>query len=94
MNAVPLSAIKIMNKISNTSLLPGDIFRPEMHLKQLEFMNSACGPFKRNQKKKKQTNKKQKKIKNQLKNFINQLLEDFKKEEFILHLKIMYGVLI
>ena len=55
MNAVPLSAIKIMNKISNTSLLPGDIFRPEMHLKQLEFMNSACGPFKRNQKK--QTNK-------------------------------------
>ena len=33
-------------------------------------------------------------IKNQLKNFISQLLENFKKEEFILHLKTIFGVVI
>ena len=34
------------------------------------------------------------KINNLQMNFINQLLENFKKEEFILHLKIIFGVLI
>ena len=33
------------------------------------------------------------KISNQLKNFINQSLEYFKKEEFILHLKKIFGML-
>ena len=34
-----------MNKIVNTFLLAGDKFMPEMHLKQLGFTYSACGPF-------------------------------------------------
>ena len=37
-----------MNKIGNTFLLAGDIFMPEMYLKQPEFTYSACGPFTRN----------------------------------------------
>ena len=32
-----------MNAIVNKLLLPGDIFVPEMHLKQRRFTYSACG---------------------------------------------------
>ena len=34
-----------MNEIVNKFLLAGDIFMPEMHLKQPGFNYSACGPF-------------------------------------------------
>ena len=34
-----------MNEIVNKFLLAGDIFMPEMHLKQPSFTYSACGPF-------------------------------------------------
>ena len=37
-----------MNKNVNTFLLVGDKFMPEMHLKQLAFTYSACGPFTKN----------------------------------------------
>ena len=37
-----------MNEIVNKFLLVGDKFMPEMHLKQLWFTYSACGPFTRN----------------------------------------------
>ena len=37
-----------MNKIANRSLLAGDKFMPEMHLKQPGFIYSACGPFTKN----------------------------------------------
>ena len=37
-----------MNKIINKFLLAGDKVMPEMHLKQPEFTNSACGPFTKN----------------------------------------------
>ena len=37
-----------MNVIVNTFLLAGDKFMPEMHLKQLGFTYSACGPFTKN----------------------------------------------
>ena len=37
-----------MNQIVNTFLLVGDIFMPEMHLKQLGFTYSACGLFTKN----------------------------------------------
>ena len=39
-----------MNKIVNKFLLSGDKFMPEMHLRQLEFTYSACGPFNKNKK--------------------------------------------
>ena len=34
-----------MNEIVNKSLLRGDKFMPEMHLRQPGFTYSACGPF-------------------------------------------------
>ena len=34
-----------MGKITNKFLLAGDRFMPEMHLRQLQFTYSACGPF-------------------------------------------------
>ena len=37
-----------MNETVNKFLLAGDIFMPEMHLKQLGFTYSACGPFTKN----------------------------------------------
>ena len=37
-----------MNKIVNKFLLAGDKFIPEMHLRQLGFTYSACGPFTKN----------------------------------------------
>ena len=36
-----------MNNIINKFLLVGDKFMPEMHLKQLRFVYSACGLFTR-----------------------------------------------
>ena len=36
-----------MNNIINTFLLVGDKFMPEMHLRQPQFVYSACGPFTR-----------------------------------------------
>ena len=40
-----------MNKIMDISLLVGDTFMPEMHLRQPGFTCSACGPFTKNKKK-------------------------------------------
>ena len=37
-----------MNKIVNKRLLAGYKFIPEMHLRQPEFIYSACGPFTKN----------------------------------------------
>ena len=37
--------VQKMNEIVNKFLLAGDEFIPEMHLKQLGFTYSACGPF-------------------------------------------------
>ena len=34
-----------MNEIVNKFLLAGEKCMPEIHLKQLEFTNSTCGPF-------------------------------------------------
>ena len=50
LNAIPLnSCCKYkMNEIVNTFLFAGDKFMPEMHLKQLGFNYSACGPFTKN----------------------------------------------
>ena len=36
-----------MNNIINKCLLVGDKFMPEMHLRQPQFVYSACGPFTR-----------------------------------------------
>ena len=36
-----------MNNITNRFLLAGDKFMPEMHLRQPQFVYSACGPFTR-----------------------------------------------
>ena len=38
-----------MNNIINKFLLAGDKFMPEMHLKQPQFVYSACGPFTRHE---------------------------------------------
>ena len=37
-----------MNAVINKFLLAGDKFMPEMHLRQLGFTYSACGPFTQN----------------------------------------------
>ena len=37
-----------MNEIVNKFLLAGDKFMPEMHLRQPQFVYSACGPFSKN----------------------------------------------
>ena len=36
-----------MNNVINKFLLAGDKFMPEMHLRQPQFLYSACGPFTR-----------------------------------------------
>ena len=36
-----------MNNVINKFLLEGDKFMPEMHLRQPQFVYSACGPFTR-----------------------------------------------
>ena len=45
------SKVYKMNDVINKFLLAGDHFMPEMHLKQLDFTYSACGPFKKKQRK-------------------------------------------
>ena len=37
-----------MNPIVNKLLLAGEIFMPEIHLRQLRFTFSVCGPFTKN----------------------------------------------
>ena len=37
-----------MNEIVNKFLLAGDKFMPEMHVRQPQFLYSACGPFTKN----------------------------------------------
>ena len=37
-----------MNEIVNKFLLAGDIFMPEIHLRQPQFVYSACGTFTKN----------------------------------------------
>ena len=37
-----------MNEIVNKFLLSGDKYMPEMHLRQPQFVYSACGPFTEN----------------------------------------------
>ena len=39
-----------MNNVINKYLLTGEKFMPEMHLRQLQFVYSACGPFTRHKK--------------------------------------------
>ena len=46
-----------MNNVINKFLLAGDKFMPEMHLKQPQFVCSACGPFTRQKKELKKLNK-------------------------------------
>ena len=36
-----------MNNVINKCLLAGDKFMPELHLRQPQFVYSACGPFTR-----------------------------------------------
>ena len=47
LDAILLNPILLykMNDIINKFLLAGDTFMPEMHLRQLQFTYSACGPF-------------------------------------------------
>ena len=40
-----------LNEIVNKFLLAGDKFMPEMHLRQPQFVYSACGPFTKNKEK-------------------------------------------
>ena len=40
-----------MNQIINKFLLAGGKFMPEMHLRQPQFIYSACGPFTKNKEK-------------------------------------------
>ena len=159
------------SNVINKLLLAGDKFMPEIHLRQPQFTNSACGPFTKHEQRiqkfketgdtnyiymneldkacfnhdvgysdskdltkrtvadkilknrafdiakdpkydgyqrglasmvyKFLTRKSQEaaqtlylKMNNLLKNFINQLLETLKKEKYIQHLKIIFGVLI
>ena len=46
-----------MNNVINKFLLAGDKFMPEMHLKQHQFVDSACGPSTRHKERIKYLNK-------------------------------------
>ena len=46
-----------MNNIINKFLLAGDKFLSEMHLRQPQFVYSACGPFTRHKERIKKLNK-------------------------------------
>ena len=48
-----------MNQVINKFLLAGDKFMPEMHVKQPQFVYSACGPFTRHKGRNKQSLNKQ-----------------------------------
>ena len=47
MKALVPSALINLNNIINKFLLAGDRFMPEMHLRQSQFVYSACDPFTR-----------------------------------------------
>ena len=47
LKALVPSALINMNNIIKKALLAGDKFMPEMHLRQPQFVYSACGPFTR-----------------------------------------------
>ena len=47
--ALVASALINMNNVINKFLLAGNKFMPEMHLRQPQFIYSACGPFTRHQ---------------------------------------------
>ena len=87
-----------MNEIVNKFLLACDKFMPEMHLRQPQFVYSACGPFTKNKESFLIKSHKEKglliikKMCNQQMNFINQLLKNFIKEMCILYLKTIFGV--
>ena len=51
------SKIINMNNIINKFLLVGDKFVSEMHLRQLQFIYGACGPFTRHKERIKNLNK-------------------------------------
>ena len=55
---VPLALIN-MNNVINKFWLAGDKFMPEMHLRQPQFVYSACGPFTRHKERIKKLKKKQ-----------------------------------
>ena len=44
-NKTTCKALINMNNIINKFLLAGDKFVPEIHLRQPQFVYSACGPF-------------------------------------------------
>ena len=46
-----------MNNVIDKLLLAGDKFMPEMHLRQSQFVYSACGPFTRHKERIKNLNK-------------------------------------
>ena len=46
-----------MNEIVNNFSIAGDIFMPEMHLRQLGFTYSACGPLRKTKEKYKKLKK-------------------------------------
>ena len=48
LNAIPLNCRR--NYIIKKFLLAGDKFIPEMHLREIVFTYSACGPFTKNKK--------------------------------------------
>ena len=45
-----------MNNVINNFLLASDKFMPEMHLRQPQFVYSACGPFTRHKERIKELN--------------------------------------
>ena len=45
-----------MNNVINKFLLASDKFMPEMHLRQPQFVYSACGPFTRHKERIKELN--------------------------------------
>ena len=72
-----------MNPIVNKLLLAGEIFMPEIHLRQLRFTFSVCGPFTKN----KERIKIFKEIGDSISIYENEL------DEFFFQNDIAYGVL-
>ena len=50
-NETTCKALRNMNNIINKFLLAGDKFMPEVHLRQPQFVYSACDPFTRHKEK-------------------------------------------
>ena len=72
-----------MNEIVNRFLLAGDKFMPEMHLKQSGFTYSTCRLFTKSKERIHLAEK-----------LLKPIIKKLKKEEFILHLKTIFGMLI